>query len=122
MNDDNFISKLTAAHNWICSHFRQYRGITVCYAGCSRFTVKKIWNNGQGVLELWSIDLVKRRILINTALFNQYDRKHLQELCAQFPELKEFKVFGVYYGYPVYYNTGFLSNSLSAGYIPMSLN
>lgn len=121
MIDENYIAKLTEAHNRICRHFRQYRGIKVQYIGCTNFTVKKIWNRGMGALELWDIDLTKRRILINTALFNKSDMDHLKELCEQFPELKEYNVFGVYYGYPIYYNTGFLASRLSEKYIPMTL-
>lgn len=117
-----FNAKLTAAHNSVCRRFRQYRGIEVCYEGCKSFTIKKIWNNGEGVLELWNIDLTERQILINLALFNQHDKKHLTDFLNQFPQLKDFEAVGVYYGYPVYYNWGFTSKKLPGERIAMSLN
>lgn len=70
-------------------------------------TMKKTWNRGMGKLEIWRIDHAKREILVNTALFNICDRRHLRWLINEVPELKEYSVFGTYFGYPLYYNHSF---------------
>lgn len=70
-------------------------------------TMKKTWNRGMGKLEIWRIDHAKREILVNTALFNICDRRHLRWLINEVPELKEYSVFGTSFGYPLYYNHSF---------------
>ena len=70
-------------------------------------TMKKTWNRGMGKLEIWRIDHANREILVNTALFNICDRRHLRWLINEVPELKEYSVFGTSFGYPLYYNHSF---------------
>lgn len=70
-------------------------------------TMKKTWNRGMGKLEIWRIDHAKREILVNTALFNICDRRHIRWLINEVPELKEYSVFGTSFGYPLYYNHSF---------------
>ena len=70
-------------------------------------TMKKTWNRGMGKLEIWRINHANREILVNTALFNICDRRHLRWLINEVPELKEYSVYGTSFGYPLYYNHSF---------------
>lgn len=76
--------------------FHDYNGFTIC----------KVWNRGMGSLDLVRFFPEKKVILINSALFNNSDRKKLDEFCRD-NHIENWKWREVYFGYPVYYNNSF---------------
>lgn len=95
----------------IIKRYSQYSVIASVYHDC--VTIEKVWNRKLGRLALLYINCETKTILINTALFNKADRRHLDEILEKLPELRDYAAFGVYFGYPFYYNYGFLDKSLT---------
>lgn len=121
MGTVDFFDRLKEAFNKL-SDLKQYRS-RIEYAGPLRnYTMNKTWNRGLGCLEIWNIDIETKTILINLTLFNSTDKHHLNSLIDSVPKLKEYAVEGVYFGYPLYYNYGFLSKNLPSERKPFSLN
>lgn len=121
MGTVDFFAGLKTGFNRL-SKLKQYRS-SIGYDGPLRhYTMMKTWNRGLGCLELWSIDIGNKKILINTALFNYADKRHLNSLIDNVPELKEYTAEGIYFGYPLYYNYSFLSRDLPSERKPISLN
>lgn len=82
------------------SSFRQYRVYD------SKLTISKIWNRGNGLLELFRFYPDKKVILINSSLFNYADKKHLNEFINQHG-MNEWKQVEKSYSYPEYYRHSF---------------
>lgn len=83
------------------NHVKQYRfhdsnGLTIC----------KIWNYGMGSLSLVRFFPKENVVLINSALFNNSDRKKLHEFCRD-NHIEDWEWKQAYYGYPIYYNNSF---------------
>lgn len=85
----------------LISKVKQYR-----FSDSNDFTICKVWNRGMGRLSLVAFFPEKKTILINSALFNNSDRKKLDEFCRD-NHIENWEQKSVYYGYPVYYNNGF---------------
>ena len=69
-------------------------------------TISKTWNRGMGRLSLFRFYPDEKIVLINSAIFNNSDRKKLTQFCKD-NHIEDWKWEEVYYGYPTYYNNSF---------------
>ena len=121
MGTVDFFTRLKDGFNKFAD-LKQYRSRIEYNGPLRHYTMQKTWNRGMGCLEIWDIDIESKTILINTALFNYADKGHLNSLISKVPELKDYAVEGICFGYPLYYNYGFLSRDLPSERKPFSLN
>lgn len=88
-------------HDFALSYFKKVRQYRV-----EGTTVNKIWNHGLGLLPVFRFYKDEKIVLINEALYNKADKRHLLEFFKQ-SGLPGYTYRKVYYGYPVYYNNSF---------------
>lgn len=89
---------------WDCG--KQYR------ASRNRHILEKVWNRGQGSLELLAVYPLQGIILVNDTLWNQYDQSHLDALLEKLECKDEYEIKHVQYGYSEYYSHNFGLNLL----------
>lgn len=68
--------------------------------------VCKVWNRGMGRLDLFRFYPEKKIVLVNSAICNRADERHLDAFLRTFG-MQDYKRKRVNYGYPVYYNHSF---------------
>lgn len=73
-----------------------YRNDTVC----------KVWNRGMGRLDLFRFYPEQKVVLINWAICNRADERHLDSFLHTYG-MEDYTRKAVNYGYPVYYNSSF---------------
>lgn len=81
--------------------YRQYRGHDV-----SSYVVEKLWNRGNGRIELFRFYEDKKIILINASFYNKADERHLSEFINE-NGLSDYRIEKVEYTYPDFYRRSF---------------
>ena len=92
-NIDEVLSKF--AHK-----FRNYR-----FSELSLDSVKKVWNHGMGLLEIYKVYPREGIIAVNDFLYNRTDEQKLSLLKQMLGG--EWKIVRCMYGYPEFYNHNF---------------
>lgn len=80
--------------------FRNYR-----FSELSLDSVKKVWNRGMGLLEIYKVYPRERIIAVNDFIYNRTDEQKLSLLKQMLGG--EWKIVRCMYGYPEFYNHDF---------------
>ena len=80
--------------------FRNYR-----FSELSSDSVKKVWNRGMGLLEIYKVYPREGIIAVNDFLYNRTDERKLSLLKQML--VGEWKIVHCWYGYPEFYNHNF---------------
>lgn len=81
--------------------FRQYKSYSF-----NNNIVDKVFNKGNGALNLFRFYENEKTILVNECLFNKSDEKHLSEFIKA-NDFQDWTIKKVKYGYPEYYTKCF---------------
>lgn len=94
---------------WDWGKRKQYSGHDV-----NRHMLDKVFNRGQGRVEAMAVYPQHDIILVNDAVWNQHDQRHLDALLVKLECKDDYEIKHVQYGYPEYYNHNFGLGLLSA--------